>query len=71
MALPPDFLQYVDFNGPTWKTIKGWLEEKKKTKTDLLIAAESHDTSNKIRGSLQFINEILALEKAAASPDGR
>jgi len=67
MALPPDFLQYVDFNGPTWKTIKGWLEEKKTIKTDLLIAEPTHDKSNQIRGSLQFINEILALEKAAAS----
>ena len=66
MALPPDFLQYVEFNSSTWKTIKGWLEEKKKTKTELLIGADTHDKSNQIRGALQFINELLALEQAAA-----
>lgn len=67
MALPPDFAEHLDVNSTTWKIIKLWLEEKKKTKTDLLIAADTHDNSNKIRGSLQFINEILALEKAANS----
>lgn len=71
MALPPDFLQYVDFNSPTWKTIKAWLEEKKVIKTDLLISADTHDKSNQIRGSLSFINEILALEKAAVSHNSR
>lgn len=72
MALPPDFAQYIDVNSPTWKIIKLWLEDKKVIKTDLLIAEDSHDKSNRIRGSLQFINEILALEKAAlASANGR
>ena len=71
MALPPDFAQYLEVNSPTWKILKLWLEEKKKVKTDLLISADTHDKSNQIRGSLQFINEILALEKAATAPDGR
>lgn len=65
MALPPDFAQYLELNSPTWKTFKLWLEEKKKVKTDLLIGETTHDKSNQIRGSLQFINEILALEQAA------
>lgn len=68
MALPPDYLSYIDFNGPVWRVIKMFLEEKKKTKTDLLIQADSHDTSNKIRGALQMINELLALEKAGNPP---
>lgn len=71
MNLPPDFAKNLDVNSPTWKVIKMWLEDKKKVKTDLLIAADTHDKSNQIRGSLQFITEILALEKAATSTDGR
>lgn len=70
MSLPPDFAKNIEVNGPTWKIIKLWLEEKKSIKTDLLIGATTHDQSNQIRGSLAFINEILALEKAA-SPEGR
>ena len=67
MAVRPDFINHIEFNGPTWKALKMWMEDKKQTKIDLLIGAETHDKSNQIRGSLQFINEILALEKAAAS----
>lgn len=65
MNLPPDLLTQLDVNSPTWKIIKLWLEDKKKVKIDLLIGADTHDKSNHIRGALQFINECLALEKAA------
>lgn len=71
MTLPPDFAKHLDVHSPTWKIIKLWLEDKKEVKINLLIAADTHDKSNQIRGSLQFINEILALEKAATSSDGR
>lgn len=65
MALPPDFAQHLDVNSPAWKAFKLWLNEKRETKTNLLIAESTHDQSNRIRGSLQFISEILALEQAA------
>lgn len=71
MKLPPDFAKNLDVNSPTWKIIKLWLEDKREVKVNLLISAETHDKSNQIRGSLQFINEILALEKAATASDGR
>lgn len=60
-----DYKQYIDFHGETWRAIVAWAEESKKSKIGLLIGADSHDKSNQIRGSLLFINELLALEKAA------
>ncbi len=58
-------MEGINFHGPEWATIKGWLLKAKETKTDLLVGAEDHDKSNKLRGALSMINEILQLEKAA------
>lgn len=55
----------INFYSQDWKTFKLWLLEQKESNTGLLIAADTQDKSNRIRGSLQFINTILALETAA------
>ncbi len=60
-----NYSEVIDFNGPTWRVIKAWAEEKKATKIQMLIGADSHDKSNQLRGSLLLITELLALEKAA------
>lgn len=60
-----NYSEVIDFNGPTWRAIKAWAEEKQAVKLKLLIGADSHDKSNQLRGSLQNLSELLALDKAA------
>lgn len=62
-----NYAEHIDFNGESWRAIKAWLEERKDQKVKLLIGAGTHDLSNQIRGSLQFISELLALENASNS----
>lgn len=57
--------EHINFYGPDWTAIKRILLEKKETKTNLLIQADTHDKSNQLRGSLSVINELLSLENAA------
>ena len=61
----PDLANSLDVNTPTWKLMKAWLEKKKETKTSMLVGSKEHDESNRIRGALSVIDELLALEKAA------
>lgn len=61
----PDLAQSLDVNTPTWKLIKTWLESKQETKIAMLVGSKEHDESNRIRGALSVIAELLALEKAA------
>lgn len=65
MDLPPNFIQNIDYNGPTWKSLKLWLESVQQTKIGMLISEPTHDKSNQIRGALAMLQQILALEKAA------
>lgn len=59
-----DPVEYLDFNSPSWRAIKMYLEQAKEKKIGMLITANTHDGSNQIRGALVFINELLALEKS-------
>lgn len=63
--------KYINFGGPEWTAMKTWLTEQKENKVNLLIAAPDQDTSNKIRGALSMIQQILALEESAKSTIGR
>lgn len=67
MIKPED---YINFNGQDWNALKMWAERKKEIKIGLLVQADSHDKSNKIRGELSFITELLALEHAARKAAG-
>lgn len=58
----------INFAGSDWTIIKMYLEEQRKAKVGLLIGAKSHDDSNKVRGSLAMIDQLLSLEKAANRP---
>lgn len=62
-----DFSKFIEFQGVTWKNLKLYLEDLKKTKLDLLVSADTHDKSNQIRGAISVISQILALENAANS----
>lgn len=55
----------INFYGQEWAATKKWLLESKEKKIGLLVSATDHDTSNRIRGAIQVINELLALEEAA------
>lgn len=63
MSMKPE--DYINFHGPEWAVLKAWLMTKQETQMGILTSDITHDTSNKIRGSLALIREILALEKAA------
>lgn len=60
-------IENVNFNGPEWAAIERWLLSSREKKTALLVNSDSHDESNKIRGALMLITEILAQKKAAQS----
>lgn len=55
----------INFYGADWAATKKWLLDSREKKIGLLVSATDHDTSNKIRGAISVINEILALEEAA------
>ncbi len=55
----------IAFQGRDWMLLKHYLQQQQATKISMLLSEESHDKSNKIRGSLQVIQQILALEDAA------
>lgn len=56
---------HVNFHGPDWNAIKIFLEQVKEVKIGLLVQAVEHDESNKIRGALSLIQQLLAYDKAA------
>ena len=56
---------FINFAGQDWSLLKMYLDKKLDTKISLLVGESEHDESNKIRGAISIIKEILALEKAA------
>jgi len=56
---------HLNFYGTDWTAIKTYLEQVKENKIGLLVASNSHDQSNQIRGALSLIQQLLALESAA------
>ena len=56
----------INYHGGDWAAIKEWLIEAKERKIGLLIQADNNDRTNQVRGSLSIIQEMLALEDAAA-----
>ena len=60
--------EFINFNGPEWNVLRIYLKEMQDRKTAMLIAENSHDESNKIRGAIIVIRELLRLETAAKGP---
>lgn len=56
-----------NFNGSEWGALKKWLLTQRETKVGLLISAATQETSDKLRGSISMIDQLLKLENAAKS----
>ncbi len=65
--LPENF----QYDGYQWQVLKQYLLGVKETKVGLLVQATDHDESNRIRGAISMLNQILALEETAKQTQGR
>lgn len=65
--LPENF----QYDGYQWQVLKQYLLGVKETKVGLLVKATDHDESNRIRGALSMLSQILALEETAKQLQGR
>lgn len=66
-----DYLEYLSFDSQQWQVLKQYLLQTKETKVGLLVSATDHDESNRIRGAISMIQQILALEETAKHMQGR
>lgn len=66
-----DLTQYIQYEGQQWQVLKQYLLQVKESKIGLLVSAKDHDESNKIRGAILMINQLLALEETAKQMQGR
>lgn len=57
------YLEHVQFEGATWRALKHHLEVKRNNKVGMLVASTDHDESNRIRGAINMLDELLALDK--------
>lgn len=58
-------MEYVNFNGPEWGAIKAWLLKTREGKVNSLIGAKTQEDSDKYRGAIGMIDQILRLDTAA------
>ena len=63
--------QSFQYEGNQWQVLKKYLQEVKEVKVGLLVKATDHDESNRIRGAISMIGQILALEETAKHTQGR
>lgn len=66
-----NFDKFFQYDGNTWQVLTKYLLEVKANKVGLLVASNDHDESNRIRGAISMINQILALEETAKQSQGR
>jgi ABC-type molybdate transport system ATPase subunit len=66
-----DYLQHIQFEGATWRAIKHHLEEVRANKVRLLVSSETHDESNRIRGAIQVLDQLIAMDKPTAMSANR
>lgn len=62
-----DPLAYINFHSSEWKAIKMYLEKQMSLKLDQLVGAKDQDESQKVRGAIMLIKQLLALEVNAAN----
>lgn len=60
-----DYTSYIQYEGQQWQVLKQHLLQVKESKIGLLVSATDHDESNRIRGAISVINQLLALEETA------
>ena len=59
---------FVNFGGPDWNAIKMYLEHHKEVKIGSLISATDEKKADRLRGAIEFINQILNEAAAAQRP---
>ena len=67
----PEIDKHIQYDGNAWQVLKTYLLAVKETKVGLLVQATDHDESNRIRGAISMVNQILALEETAKHSQGR
>lgn len=55
----------INFKGPDWAVIKAWAEKEQKKCLARIVGPQTHDETNTIRGRLQQLGMLLALENDA------
>lgn len=55
----------INYQSVDWQRFEMYLKALKEQKVGLLVSSSTHDQSNKIRGSIELIQTLLALPKAA------
>lgn len=71
---PVNLKAHISMHSPEWAMLKKWALREKEILVQKLVKSDSHDESNKLRGAIGFINQLLAVEKdaaIAASREGR
>ena len=63
---PVNLKAHISMHSPEWAVLKKWALREKELLVQKLVKAETHDQSNKLRGAIEFINQLLAVEKDAA-----
>ncbi len=58
-----EYFEHIQFEGATWKALKHHLELMKQNKIRLLVSEETHDKSNRIRGAIEVLDSLLAMDK--------
>lgn len=62
----PNLKARVTLHGPEWLAVKEWLEVKHEHTVRRLIKAKTHDETQKLRGAIELIDELLFVEQDAA-----
>ncbi|UFK09593.1 hypothetical protein [Xanthomonas phage DES1] len=52
---------YVNFQGSEWGAIERWLLKQRETKIGLLIGAKTQEESDKLRGAISMIDQLMKL----------
>lgn len=55
----------ISLYGPDWSAIKEWLTIEREHTLSKLVASQSHDESQKHRGTIALIDKLLFVEKDA------
>lgn len=57
--------EQIMFAGRDWQLVKAYLLDQRDKKISMLCGNLDHDSSNRVRGALQQIQALLAIEPAA------
>ena len=66
-----NYMDQIQFEGATWKALKHYLEQAREKKVKLLVSSDTHDESNRIRGAIQMLEQLIALDKPTAQSANR